>query len=86
MAEIPILHPAGISSDFGDRRIAFRIRVEDMMVRPIRNDSQRNPRRGLAHEHLRSQREHDTYNNTFHIHLPSAVRDARIRISQVPPV
>ena len=60
MAEIPILHPAGISSDPGHRGIVFRIRVEDMMLRPIRNNSQVNVRRGLAHERLRSQREHNT--------------------------
>jgi hypothetical protein len=39
------------------------------MVRPIRNDALRNVRRCLAYEHLRTQREHNTYDNTFHIHF-----------------
>ena len=51
------------------------------MVRPIRNDSQRNARRGLAREQLRSQCEHDTHNNTFHIQLPGVDRNTRIRVS-----
>ncbi len=54
------------------------------MVRPIRNDSQRDVRRGLAHKHMRSQCEHNTYNNTFHIHLQGVVRDARIRSPNAP--
>ena len=51
-----------------------------MMVRPIRSDSQRSTRPGLAHEHLRSQRERNTGNNSFHFHLSDAVRDTRIRV------
>ena len=49
-------------------------------MRPVRRDSQWSPRPGLAHEHLRSQGERNTCNNSLHFHLPGAVRDTRIRV------
>ena len=52
------------------------------MVRPIRNDSQRNVRRGLAHKHLRSQRDHKTYNNTSNFNSLAVVRNTGLSISQ----
>jgi hypothetical protein len=39
-------------------------------------------RRRLAYEHLRSQRDHKTYNNTSHINFPAVVRNTGISISQ----
>ncbi len=64
MPKIPVLFPARISSESGYHRFVLRIRVKDMTLRPVRNDSLRNVRRGLAREHLRSQCEHNSYNKT----------------------
>ncbi len=68
MAEIPILYPAGISSDSGQNEEVFRIRVENMTVRPIRRNSQRTVLRGLAQERLGRQRPQYAYGNDFHNH------------------
>jgi hypothetical protein len=66
MPEIPIVRPAGISSDLGHHGFVIRIREEDMMVRPIRNDSLRNVRRGLGHKNLGSHRKHENDDDRFH--------------------
>ena len=93
MADIPILHPTGISSDPGHHGLILRIRVEDVMMRPIRSDSQPNvrgnlrgalrgnARRGLAHEHLRGQRQHNTCNNTPHVRPPPVLSETRVRLN-----
>jgi hypothetical protein len=93
MTDIPTLHPAGICSPSGPSELILRIWIEDVMMRPIGSDSQPNmrgdlrrdlrgdlrgnARRGLAHEHLRSQRQHNTCNNTPHVRPPGVVRNAR---------
>ena len=51
--------------------------VEDMMVRPIRNNSQRHVRRSLALERLRHQGQRNPYRTRFIFNS-----DTRIRISQ----
>src|ERR1700722_7763680 len=64
MPEIPILLPARIFSEWGYHRFVLRIRVKDMTLCPVRNDTLRNVRRGLARKHRRSQCEHNCYNKT----------------------
>ena len=85
MVDIPTLHPAGIGSASFPRELILRIREQDVMMRPIRSDSQPNVRGslrrglwgnarcGLAHEPLRSQRQHNTRNNTLHVRPPGVV-------------
>jgi len=89
MVDIPTLHPAGIGSASIPRELILRVREQDVMMRPIRSDSQPhvrgslprglrgNARCGLAHEHLRSQRQHYTCNDTLHVRPPGVVRAAR---------
>src|ERR1700737_4500528 len=65
MPEIPVLLPARISLEFGYRRIVPRIRVKDVALRPVRNDSLRDVRRGLAHEHVGRQHKHNSDKSSF---------------------